>query len=98
MRGLLWTGAGTPPPHNLGRHISGDRGAGLLGPVGPGHSCRASYQCDRPPARRAHPRGPGSSPFQRVEHAAQRLPIEAAADADTVLAGNIDLDLLGASR
>ena len=44
------------------------------------------------------PEGLGSSLFQQVEHTPQRLPIEAATDAHTVFAGNIDLDPLRESR
>src|SRR3954465_6687133 len=36
--------------------------------------------------------GPGSSPLQYVEHAPQRFRFDADADADTVLAGKINLD------
>ena len=45
-----------------------------------------------------HPRGLGSSPLQHVEHMPQCLPIEAAANADTVLVGEIDLDLLSGNQ
>jgi hypothetical protein len=38
------------------------------------------------------PRGPESSPLQHVEHTPERLRIHAATDADTVLAGKINLD------
>jgi hypothetical protein len=52
----------------------------------------------RPPARPVRPRGSESSPLQHIEHASQCLPIEATADADTVLAGDINLDLLRNGR
>src|SRR6202041_1858834 len=70
----------------------------LPGPEEPGHSCRAPYRCARPPARPVRPRGPESSPLQHIEHASQCLPIEDTADADTVLAGDINLDLLRNGR
>ena len=42
-------------------------------PAEPGRSCRAAYRCARPPATPAHPREPGSSPLQHVEHTPQGL-------------------------
>src|SRR5213078_885748 len=52
----------------------------------------------RPQARPAHQRESGSSSLQHVEHTPQRLRINAAADADTILAGKINLDGLRDSR
>ena len=52
----------------------------------------------RPTARPAPQTEPGSSPLQYVEHAPQCLRIDAAADADTVLAGKINLDHLRDGR
>src|SRR4029079_10598290 len=75
-----------------------DRAAGPPGLVEPGHSCRASYPYARPPARPVRPKGPEPSLLQYVEYTSQSLPIEVATDADTVLAGDIKLDLLRDSR
>jgi len=69
-----------------------------LPPEGPSRSCRASYPFVQPQARPAHQRESGSSSLQHVEHTPQCLRINAAADADTILAGKINLDGLRDSR
>src|ERR1019366_7476127 len=76
-----------------------DRAAALPGPAEPSHSYPASCPFVRPPARRAHSREPGSSPpLQHVEYTLTRFRIDAAADADTILASKINLDRRRDSR
>jgi hypothetical protein len=48
---------------------------------------------DRLQARCVHPREPGSSLLQHIEHTPQRLSIESAVDADAVPATDMNLDL-----
>jgi hypothetical protein len=70
----------------------------FLEPAAPSHSCRASYWFAQPQAKRARLREPGSSQLQHIEYTPQCLRIDAAADADTVLAGKINLDCLRDGR
>jgi hypothetical protein len=58
----------------------------------------ASYRFVRPQARPARQQEPESSPLKPVEHTPQRLRIDGAADADTVIAGDINLDRLRDAR
>ena len=79
----------------LGRRTNrrhADRASILLGLAAPGCSSHAACRCGRLPAKRAPPKGPGSSPRQRFDHRRRQPDRDQSRDAHAGLPRKLDLD------
>src|SRR5882757_7915480 len=79
----------------LGRRTNrrhADRAPILLGLAAPGCSSHAACRCGRLPAKRAPPKGPGSSPRQRFDHRRRQPDRDQSRDAHAGLPRKLDLD------